>query len=82
MKTTLLKTILALGAVAGFLAMPTLATADDHNWHHGSWDRNHHFFRDHDGYWNNNVYSNYIWYGGHRGYWDDRGGVRVFINVD
>lgn len=82
MKTTLFKTLL-IGAVSlGLLAfMPTSAKADEHNYHHGYWDHNHHYFRDHDGYWNNNVYSNYIWYNGHRGYWDERGGVRVFINV-
>jgi hypothetical protein len=38
--------------------------------HDGEWDSNHHYYRP------------FILYHDHHGYWDTRGAVRVFINVD
>ena len=47
------------------------------------WDSRHHYRRDNYGYWNNdNHYQHYVTWHNHHGYWDTRGPVRVFINVD
>jgi hypothetical protein len=37
---------------------------------------------DGNGYWDgNHHYHHYEYYQNHRGYWDERSGVRVFINL-
>jgi len=34
------------------------------------------------GYWDNHhSYHHYDYYQNHRGYWDERNGVRIFINI-
>ena len=58
----------------------TIGTASAHD---GQWDSRHHYYRDNYGYWNeHDRYQHYITWHNHHGYWDNRGGVRVFINVD
>jgi hypothetical protein len=38
--------------------------------------------RDHDGFWDeHHHYRHYEFYHHHRGYWDERSGLHVFINV-
>jgi hypothetical protein len=52
-------------------------------WADGTWDSRHHYRRDNYGYWDeHNHYNHYVMYHHHHGYWDTRGPVRVFINVD
>jgi len=51
--------------------------------HDGQWDSRHHYYRDNYGYWDSHDhYNHYILWHSHHGYWDTRGPVRVFINVD
>jgi len=78
---SLFKAILALVTVLGLLVLaPTMAVADPHP---GVWDARHHYYRDNYGYWNeHDHYTHYITWHNHHGYWDNRGGTRVFINVD
>ena len=46
-------------------------------------DDGHRDYRGHDGYWDrDHHYHEYAYWQHHRGYWDYRGPVRVFINVD
>jgi hypothetical protein len=74
-RTLLLATLTLLSLGAG-----TMATASAHD---GQWDSRHHYRRDNYGYWNeHDRYNHYITYRNHHGYWDNRSGVRVFINVD
>ncbi len=77
--TTLLKCVLALAMSLGFYGLAaTPAQAHD-----GQWDSRHHYYRDNYGYWNeHDHYAHYTYWNNHHGYWDNRGGVRVFINVD
>ena len=79
MKTTsLFKILLALVAAIGFFNIAPAAQAHD-----GQWDGRHHYYRDNYGYWNDgDHYRHYTSWHTHHGYWDDRGGTRVFINVD
>jgi len=82
MKTTSLsKALLALVTILGFLVIaPMTAQADPHP---GVWDARHHYYRDNYGYWDeHDHYRHYIEWHHHHGYWDNKGGVRVFINVD
>jgi hypothetical protein len=59
---------------------PTAAQADPHP---GVWDTRHHYYRDNYGWWDeHDHYRHYIYWHSHHGYWDSRGGTRVFINVD
>jgi hypothetical protein len=79
MKTTLpqlaLAALIALSLFAG-----TMGTASAHD---GQWDSRHHYYRDNYGYWNeHDRYTHYVFWHNHHGYWDNRGGTRVFINVD
>jgi hypothetical protein len=76
-RTTLLAVIAAFFAVSG-----ASAWADEHHWADNQWDSRHHYRRDNYGYYDGDRYSHYILYNGHHGYWDSRGAVRVFINVD
>ena len=42
----------------------------------------HHRYYDRDGFWDGqHHYHQYENYRHHRGYWDDRDGVRIFINL-
>ncbi|MCE0496599.1 MAG: hypothetical protein LV481_01445 [Methylacidiphilales bacterium] len=70
--------------LAGMAALFVLTGAANNLWaHDGQWDSRHHYYRDNYGYWDEqDHYHHYIIYGGHHGYWDTRGPVRVFINVD
>jgi hypothetical protein len=82
MKTTshsVLKPILI--AVATLMALssgPNLWAYDGSN----QWDSRHHYRRDNYGYYDGPSYHHYILWHNHHGYWDTRGPVRVFINVD
>ena len=41
-----------------------------------------HFRHDDKGYWDaHHHYHHYDYYQNHRGYWDERNGVRIFINL-
>ncbi len=65
---TMKKTILFLGLIAAVLAVGSVRTlAYDHD-SHGWWDAHHH-------------HHPFIYHNHHRGYWDERGGTRIFINV-
>ncbi len=47
----------------------------------GDW-RDHYRANDRDGYWDaHHAYHHYEYYHNRRGYWDERGGVRVFISI-
>ncbi len=71
------KTLLAVAAGLFVLGGTASLRAD------GMWDSRHHYQRDNYGYWDeHHSYHHYIKYGGHNGYWDTQGPVRVFINVD
>ena len=61
-----------------------VAAATPNLWaHDGQWDSRHHYYRDNYGYWNeHDAYHHYLFWHNHHGYWDNRGAVRVFINVD
>jgi hypothetical protein len=63
---------LAITAISGTLMLTTVipSFADDHFHHddHGYWDGHH-------------QYHHYAYYQNHRGYWDERNGVRIFINL-
>jgi hypothetical protein len=51
--------------------------------HDGQWDSRHHYYRDNYGYWDNHDhYRHYESWHNHHGYWDTRGGARIFISVD
>ncbi len=82
MKTTslsLYKLVLALVVTLGlFTGAATTAQAHD-----GQWDSRHHYYRDNYGYWDNgDHYRHYEHWNNHVGYWDTRGGTRIFINVE
>jgi hypothetical protein len=66
-----------------FIAIAFVMTGADILWaHDGQWDSRHHYRRDNYGYWDNHDrYRHYESWHGHQGYWDDRGGSRVFISV-
>jgi hypothetical protein len=75
------KLILVLATVLGFSIGTALTVQADP--HPGVWDARHHYRRDNYGYWDeHDRYRHYILWHNHHGYWDNRGGVRVFINVD
>jgi hypothetical protein len=79
MKTTspsFLKAVLAILAATFVLSGAASLRADN------MWDSRHHYRRDNYGYYDHGHYHHYIQYGGHNGYWDTQGPVRVFINVD
>jgi hypothetical protein len=79
MKTTsrLIKLTLATLTVAFVLSGTSNLWADN------MWDSRHHYRRDNYGYWDeHNNYHHFILWHNHHGYWDNRGAVRVFINVD
>jgi len=63
---------LALAAVTVTLmlaaATPSLADGPYRHDDHGYWDDHHH-------------YHAFDYYQNHRGYWDERNGVRIFINL-
>lgn len=86
MKTTsFLTTLAATAALLLVTGAGSSLMADRYNGypHGGYWDHNHHYYRDNYGYYNNNrVYNPYVIHNHHHGYWDTRGPVRVFINVD
>ena len=69
MKTTsrTIKSTLAVLATA-FVLTATNTLWADNDGPRGDWDGDH--------------YNHYILYNNHHGYWDTRGPVRVFINVD
>jgi hypothetical protein len=72
------KTVLAALAALFVLTSATTLWAHD-----GQWDARHHYFRDNYGYWNNSDhYQHFIYWHNHHGYWDTRGPIRIFINVD
>jgi hypothetical protein len=77
--TSLLKALLTLTAALGILGVAaTNAVAHD-----GQWDSRHHYYRDNYGYWDeHDHYHHYLAWHNHHGYWDNRGGTRVFISVD
>ena len=58
-------------------------TANNLRAHDGQWDSRHHYYRDNYGYWDDgDHYRHYRSWHHHHGYWDTRGGARIFINVD
>ena len=59
--------LLSLGLAAFLYTGASQAWADDHG-HDGFWDGHHH-------------YHHYEYYHNHRGYWDERNGLRVWINI-
>ena len=83
MKTTSRSIKYTLGALAAAFILTTTSTlwADDDG-PRGEWDARHHYRRDNYGYYDGPHYHHYILWHNHHGYWDDRGAVRVFINVD
>ena len=83
MKTTsrTIKSTLAVLATA-FVLTATSTLWADNDGPRGDWDGRHHYRRDNYGYWDGDHYNHYILYNNHHGYWDTRGPVRVFINVD
>jgi hypothetical protein len=79
MKTTskhLHKVVLAALVSAFVLASTSSVWADYY------WDARHHYRRDNYGYYDGPHYHHYVYWHNHHGYWDTRGPVRVFINVD
>jgi len=51
-------------------------------WADNTWDSRHHYRRDNYGYYDGDHYRHYDTWHNHHGYWDTKGPVRVFINVD
>jgi len=75
MKKTILAGIMLTGAF--MFAMPKTSQAHD-----GDWDKNHHYYVDKDGYWDDHdVHQKFIMWHHHRGYWDEKGKKRIFIRV-
>jgi len=65
------------------LTILLMATGVNSLWADNTWDSRHHYRRDNYGYYDeHNGYHHYILWHEHHGYWDTRGPVRVFINVD
>ncbi len=69
------KTVIALLASLMVLGGASSLWAQD-------WDARHHYRRDNYGYYDGRHYRHYEYWHHHHGYWDTRGGPRVFINVD
>ena len=67
---------LAMAAVSAtlMLAAASRSFADDWGGHYRYYDR--------DGYWDgHHTYHAFEYYHHHRGYWDNRSGIRIWINV-
>jgi hypothetical protein len=63
-------------------ALLLMAAGANSLWADNMWDSRHHYRRDNYGYYDGDHYHHYQTWHNHRGYWDTRGPVRVFINVD
>ena len=61
-------------AVVFVLGGASKSWADDWRYHDRYYDR--------DGYWDyHHHYHSYLYYHHHRGYWDERNGVHVWISI-
>jgi hypothetical protein len=50
--------------------------------HDGDWDKNHHYYVDKHGYWDEkDHYQKFVEHEGHHGYWDMKGDKKIFIVV-
>jgi hypothetical protein len=76
MKTPSSKFVITIAAVL------LMAAGANSLWADNMWDSRHHYRRDNYGYYDGDSYHHYILWHEHHGYWDTRGPVRIFINVD